>query len=149
MLSPRRKKRASARRVKRHRSYRIDEAAQAVNACRATVRRWIKNGLPTVRDTRPALILGSDLIDYLTRKPQGPKCALGECYCLKCRAPRQPALGMADFIPLTEKGGNLRALCSACGSVMHKRLSLAGLNAIGGELDVKITERQRHIEGTG
>ena len=78
MGKPRGKRHPSSRRVKRHRSYRVDEAAIAVDSCRATIRRWIKNGLPTVQDTRPALILGSDLIDYLDRKPRGPKCALAD-----------------------------------------------------------------------
>lgn len=149
MGKPRGKRRPSPQRVKRHRSYRIDEAARALDSCKATIRRWIMNGLPTVRDTRPALILGSDLIAYLDRKPRGPKCALAECYCFRCRSPRRPALGMADFIPMTDRGGNLRALCSECGSVMHKRISLANLKVIQGELDVQFVERPQHLEGTG
>jgi hypothetical protein len=108
-----------------------------------------KDGLPTVRDTRPTLILGSDLIDYLDRKRSGPKCSLAECYCFKCRAPRKPALGMADFIPMSEWGGNLRALCGVCGCLMHKRISFIGLTALEGLLAVQIVERQRHLEGTG
>jgi translation initiation factor 6 (eIF-6) len=50
---------------------------------------------------------------------------------------------------MTERGGNLRALCNVCGCVMHKRISLASLKVIQDELDVQIVERQRHIEGTG
>lgn len=149
MGKPRGKRHPSARRVKLHRSYRVDEAASAVGSCRATIRRWIKDGLPTVRDTRPALILGGDLIDYLERKRSGPRCGLAECYCFRCRAPRQPALGMADFIPMTERGGNLRALCGVCGCLMHKRVSLGTLKAIQDELAVQIVERQPHLEGTG
>lgn len=149
MGKPRGKRHPSARRVKRHRSYRVDEAASAVGSCRATIRRWIKEGLPTVRDTRPALILGSDLIEYLERKRSGPRCGLAECYCFRCRAPRQPALGMADFLPMTERGGNLRAICSVCGCLMHKRVSLATWKAIQDGLAVQIMERQPHQEETG
>ncbi|MEI6534775.1 MAG: helix-turn-helix domain-containing protein [Verrucomicrobiaceae bacterium] len=149
MGKPRGKRHPSSRRVKLHRSYRVDEAASAVDSCRATIRRWIKDGLPTVRDTRPALILGSDLIDYLDRKRSGPKCGLAECYCFKCRSPRRPALGMADFILMSERGGNLRALCSVCGCLMHKRISVVTLTAIQDELAVQIVERQQHLEGTG
>lgn len=148
MTRPRSKRHPSSRRVKRHRSYRIDEAATAVGSCRATIRRWIKNGLPTVHTTRPALILGADLIDYLDQRSEGPKCELAQCYCFRCRSPREPALGMADFIPMTVRGGNLRALCSVCGCLMHKRVSLASLESLGGQLAVKIVERQRHLEGT-
>jgi len=56
---------------------------------------------------------------------------------------------MADFILMSERGGNLRALCSVCGCLMHKRISVVTLTAIQDELAVQIVERQQHLEGTG
>lgn len=148
MPKPRTKRRSSAKAIKGHRSYRVDEAARVTGTSRATVRRWIKNGLPTVRDVWPFLILGSDLADYIRKKPNRKTCQPAECFCLKCREPRKPASDMADYLPMTNTGGNLRAMCDVCGTLMHKRISLATLEAIRGQLHVQIMEHGRHLRET-
>jgi hypothetical protein len=51
-------------RVKRHRRYTVEEAAQLLNAHRGTVRQWVKRGLPTCDYTRPILILGRELTPF-------------------------------------------------------------------------------------
>ena len=140
------RQRPSARFVKMHRSYRIDEASRTTGACKATIRRWIKAGLPTVAGTRPTLILGEELIRFMERHAHRQRCQPAECFCFRCRAPRRPALGMADFIPMTPTGGNLRAICDACGNLMHKRINLILLEDIRRELDVTVMERQKHLE---
>ncbi|MBV9288215.1 MAG: helix-turn-helix domain-containing protein [Hyphomicrobiales bacterium] len=77
-----------------------------------TVRRWIKAGLPALTDQKPTLILGEDLLAFLTaRKARSRRCRPEECYCVGCRSPQRPAGDMAEFIPLTTKTGNLRAIC--------------------------------------
>src|SRR5437762_2244097 len=95
--------RVNQRRVKIHRSYTVDGAARMLGTSKGTIRRWIKSGaLPAITDQKPHLILGGDLVDYLkARASTGPKLKLHECYCFKCRAPRAPALGIADYMPLT------------------------------------------------
>lgn len=141
-----RRRRPSARRVKCHRSYTIDEAARVTEVCKATVRRWIKSGLPTVQTIRPYLILGDSLMEFMRKNRPHQKCQPAECFCFKCRAPRKPALGMADYIAITGIGGNLRAICEVCGTLMHKRITLAVLEQIRGELDVTVVDRNRHLE---
>src|SRR5580704_10538170 len=85
--------------IKLHRSYKVEEAARIRNVSKRTVRRWIKAGLPAVADRKPILILGEDLLTFLAaRKRRSHPCRPEECYCLKCRAPRRPAGGMAAFI---------------------------------------------------
>lgn len=140
-----RRGRPSGRTVKIHRSYTIDEAARETGACKATVRRWLKNGLPSVNDKRPLLILGSDLVALLRKKPKRQPCLLDECFCLKCRKPRKPALAMAEYMPLTSIGGNLRAICGDCGTLMHKRIPLTVLAALRGILDVSLPVREKHL----
>ncbi len=142
------RRRPSAKGLKCHRSYRVDEAARITGTSRATIRRWIKAGLPTVQGAWPFLILGSDLIHHIRRKPDRQTCELAECFCLKCRKPRRPAFAMADYLPMTDFGGNLRAMCEECGTLMYKRVALTALEALRAELDVKIMERQRHLEET-
>jgi excisionase family DNA binding protein len=138
------------RSIKIHRNYTLEEAARATGCAKGTIRRWIKSGdLAAITDRKPNLILGGDLFDYLkARATCGPKLRLTECYCLKCRAPREPALGMADYVPLTPTTGNLRALCSICTTVMHKAVPLAALAALAGILDVTVQQASKHITDT-
>jgi excisionase family DNA binding protein len=144
-----RRRRASARRVKMHRNYTVEEAAGAIGAHKNTVRRWITIGkLPALREMRPHLILGRELIHVLTApKPDAVTLKPGECYCVKCKKARRPALNMADFAPINERWGNLQGLCPECGIVMHRRVSLSRLGEISGDLEVKIVEAQPRLKG--
>ena len=134
--------RLDRRKVKIHRSYTIDEAARTIGAAKGTVRRWLDKGLPAIRDRKPILILGADLADYMARQARPKRsCPPGACYCIKCRDARQPDGGMAEFVQLTPTNGNLRGLCPACGTMMHRRTSLKQLEQIRAVLDVSIVER--------
>jgi hypothetical protein len=133
--------------VKIHRSYTIEEIAGLLNIHKNTVRGWVKQGLPTVDRQRPTLILGRILSRYLQdRRQRGKKrCAPGEIYCVKCRAPVRPAGGMADFIPATLTSGTLTGICPVCETLIYRRVSRATLDASRGNLDVTIPQAQTHI----
>src|SRR5918997_1699111 len=109
--------------VKLHRSYTVEETSRLLNVHRNTVRAWLKSGLPVIDTSRPALIQGKVLRAFLESRRVRAKCPCppGTLYCLKCRAPRLPALGMVDFIPREAGAGNLQALCEPCGTGMHRR----------------------------
>ena len=142
-------KRVSCRRIKTHRSYTVEECAQTLGVCRATVRRWLKRGLPAIDDRKPALIPGGDLIDYLKNR-QAPRhrCKSNECFSMKCREPGSPALNMADYLPLTSSTGNLRALCSVCGKIMHKAVSRKNLTALQANLELTVLQHDQHLADT-
>ena len=55
--------------------------------------------------------------------------------CL-CRAPKAPAEGMADYIPITATSGNLRGICPDCEILIHRRVSLAKLDVVCADLEV-------------
>jgi excisionase family DNA binding protein len=133
--------------IKLHRTYTVEEAAIVTGCAKGTIRRWIRAGaLPALTDQKPHLILGGDLLDYLkARVKRGPHLKPHECYCLKCRAPREPALGMAEYIYLTPTTGNLRALCSICTTVMHKAVALDRLRSLTSILDVTMPQATKHI----
>ena len=127
--------------VKIHRSYTAEEVAINQSVAKGTVRRWLKTGLPSLNDRRPCLILGGDLVDFLKgRKKPKQTCRPEECLCFKCKAPRKAAFGEAEYKPITPTKGQLIALCEMCTTVMHKRVSLATLQALEGILFITIKQ---------
>ena len=133
------------RAVKSHESYTVEEVARNQGVSKGTVRRWLKSGLPSLNEKRPCLILGGDLIDFLKgRKKPKQTCKPEECYCFKCKAPRKPAFGEAEYQPITPMNGQLIALCE-CTTLMHKRVSLATLDALKGILKISIRQPSKPL----
>lgn len=135
------------RRAKLHRSYTVEETSRLFAVHRNTVRAWLKAGLPTIDDGKPALVRGADLRRFLEarRKAARRPCAPGTLYCFGCRASRAPALGMADFIARDGGAGNLRALCETCGTTMHRRARRDDLGVILPGIAVRIMGAQGRI----
>lgn len=133
--------------VKIHRSYKVEEAARLLDKHKNTVRNWIKDGLATIDDKRPMLILGHDLVEFIKKRRAKNKqtCKPGELYCVRCRIPKFPAGDMADYVPVTEKFGNLIAICPDCDSIMNRRVSLARIWEVCANLDITFPKDLRHI----
>lgn len=142
-----RKRHPNHRIVKIHRNYTVEEIALLFGTHKNTVRGWIKTGLPTSDDKRPMLILGHDLAAYLQARRVKNKrtCQSGEMYCVRCRAPKSPALDMAEYKAVTEKIGNLVAICPDCNSIMNRRVSLAKLDQVRGKMDITMPQALQHI----
>ena len=125
----------SHRRVKRLRTYDVGEAARATNVTTATVRAWIKRGLLTVPQTRPTIIRGADLIQFLQNQKQTRKkpCGAGRIFCLSCKEPKRPAFDEIEFVLDGPKTGSLVGMCPNCSTIMRRRSSLKSISlAIGG-----------------
>ncbi|MDH5763352.1 MAG: helix-turn-helix domain-containing protein [Nitrospinota bacterium] len=135
------------RKVKIHRNYTVEEAAELLGAHKNTVRQWIKRGLPVIDDRRPMLILGSDLADFLQslRTKNKKSCKPGEMYCLRCRIPKSPAFNEAEYRPKTESLGNLFGLCPDCGAGMYRSINPTKLERIRGKLEITFPEGVRRI----
>ena len=75
--------------ITRRRSYNINEIASLLGVNRKTCGRWIKEeGLATIEgNTKPFLILGNDLIDFIKKQREKGKILVkeNEFLCLKCR----------------------------------------------------------------
>ena len=141
------KRHPNPRLAKIHRNYTVEEVAALFGVHRNTVREWVKRGLPTNDDRRPMLILGRDLVAFLRARRAKNKrtCQPGEIYCVRCRAPKKPAGDMADYQPVTETLGNLIAICPDCEAIIYRRVSLAKLEQIRGQLDITMPQALRHI----
>jgi hypothetical protein len=118
----------NTRLIKRDYAYFISEIADLFHLHPNAVRRWIKAGLFTVDDRRPALIHGGDLIDFLdTRQAQRKqKCAIDEFYCCRCRRPRRPLFNRVQ-VQIRKAKINLSGVCDTCGSRMNSVGSVSGI----------------------
>jgi hypothetical protein len=133
--------------AKIHRTYTVEAVARLYGLHPNTVRRWIKSGLPVCDDCRPTLILGRHLRDFLQTKRTKNKrpCRPGEIYCVRCRIPRSPAGDMADYEPSSDTGGALLGMCPVCEALMYRRVNLAKLDQIRGELDITMPQAHSRI----
>ncbi|MDP2829322.1 MAG: helix-turn-helix domain-containing protein [Sulfuricellaceae bacterium] len=141
------KRHPNPRLVKIHRSYTVEEVANLFGKHKNSVRGWIKAGLPPSDAKRPMLILGHDIAAFLQARRVKNKqtCQPGEIYCVRCRAPKLPAADMAEYQPVTEKFGNLIAICPDCNSIMNRRVSMAKLGQVRGKMDITFPQALRHI----
>jgi hypothetical protein len=142
-----RKRHPNHRLVKIHRSYTVEEIAELFAIHKNTVRNWVKGGLATSDHKRPILILGIDLAAFLKARRTKNKrpCKSGEIYCVRCRAPKFPAASMAEYVPVTEKFGNLVAICPDCGAIMNRRVSLARIGHMCGGMDISFPQALEHL----
>ena len=141
------KRHPNHRLVKIHRNYTVEEIADLFGIHKNTVRGWVKSGLATSDNKRPLLVLGHDLAEFLQvrRVKNKQTCKPGELYCVCCRAPRFPAANMVEYSPVTEKFGNLSAICPDCDSIMNRRVSLAKLEQVRGKMDISFPQAMRHL----
>ncbi len=141
------KRAPNPRRVKIHRSYSVDDAAQLFGCHRNTIRHWQKLGLKPVDGKRPVVFEGLTLAAFLEARRGARQRRLkpGEIYCLPCRAPKEPAGDMAEYVPLTDTRGNLRGICPTCGRLIHRVVSRARIEADCGKMDVTFTEPSARI----
>jgi hypothetical protein len=126
------------RRAKIHRSYSVAQVAALFGVHRNTVLNWIKQGLETNDRSRNPLLLGRHLFKFLSAKRNKNKrpCRLGEIYCVRCRVPQAPALGMADYEPTAVTSGRLIGMCPDCEGIICQIVSLPKLEQLRGVLDI-------------
>lgn len=131
--------------VKIHRNYSVEEIAKLFSVHRNTVRQWIKQGLPTIDRKRPMLIHGHDLAEFLQARRSKNKqtCRPGQIYCVRCRAPRDPAGGMAEYKPKNDTLGSLIGICPVCESMMYRHVNVARLDQIRGQLEITMVKAAR------
>lgn len=103
-------------RIKLHRNYEVEEAAELLGVSAQTVRQWIKDGLPALTERRPYLILGWELREFLAAREAARKHPLGpgEFYCLSCKVARKPAYGMTERVVSSDGRAMLKGFCEAC-----------------------------------
>jgi len=131
-------RRFRTRGIKANKAYRVDELADAAGVSIPTVRNWIRAGMERVDGNRPTIIMGFHALDFLkTRQAKASRpLALGESYCMRCKAPRMPLGMMADYVPSDAAGGCLKAICEVCECQCNRNISASDLPNIRSVLDV-------------
>ena len=126
--------------AKIHFTYSVNEVAELFSVHSHTVREWIKKGLPVMNETRPVLIQGAILREFISEqnKKQKRPCAENEMYCVSCREPKIPLGDMVDYEPRDEQKGCLVGLCPSCESSMNRFASLSSIERISKKLEVNI-----------
>jgi predicted transcriptional regulator len=144
-------RRIDSRRVKKHFAYTIEEAAEALGVRKNTVRTWIKDGLAVADDRRPAILSGATIRAFLAERTKARKSPLrpGEFYCFRCRGPKIPAGGIADFVATGAELGTMTGICPDCETMMYRRTSLATLETAKGKVDVLILPQSEALKRDG
>jgi hypothetical protein len=135
--------------VKVHRNYSVEDIARLFGKHKNTVRNSLKQGLPTIDERRPTLILGGELARFLQERRQKAKqsCGPGRIYCIACRTPKVPAGKMAECTPTGPTAGSLCGICPDCNRLIYRRVNLAKIDAIRGELEITFTEPHPRLRG--
>ena len=128
--------------VKIHRNYSVEEVARLFGLHKNTVRNWLKQGLAAIDDRRPTLILGQELSRFLHERRQKARqaCGPGRIFCIACRAPRVPAGKMADCTATGPLAASLCGICPDCGRLIYRRINLAKIDAVRGDLEITFTQ---------
>lgn len=72
-----------------------------------------------------------------------------ECWVnmrLPQNTPKVPAVDMADYRIITEKIGNLEAICPDCDKIMNRRVSLAKPEHVRGKMEITMPQALQHIK---
>jgi hypothetical protein len=120
-------RKTNPRLLKGMRAYSFQEVSEILGCHLQTVRRWHKGGLKVLDDgTKPFLVMGKDVREFLKAKSKGRKHPLkpGELFCPRCRLPRE-SLPENLTVETTERrlGKSdrqvvIRGVCVICGQRM-------------------------------
>lgn len=122
-------------------TYNTEEAARALNVTTATIRNYVRCGLPVMKDRRPYLYHGEELREFLiqdrerTKRPLKPD----ELFCPACKKGQRPYGLMVYLVPRNAKTAILNGLCGACEGSSNRIIGLRSLSDFAAVFD--ITER--------
>jgi len=135
-------RRVKTSRIKKNLTYSILEAAEELGMSIATIRNWIKQGLPIQKDQRPYLIYGSDLRYFIVQKNKARKFTLqvGELNCFTCKTGRKPQNGAVTYTHQTAKTGRLCGVCCVCGGKCARIISNAKIGQFSQILQIQFSD---------
>ena len=129
-------------------TYNVAEIAELYDCHRNTVRNWLRLGLETIDEHRPALVKGNALNAFhASRRAAGKRpCGPAQLYCAPCRQPREPAGEVAECVEINPKIWKISATCPACGARMTQRVGARRLAEFRERVHLAMTPPQAQIE---
>ena len=145
-----RRRRANPCRVKIHTNYTAGELADRLGVHKNTIRHWQRKGLHPIDGKRPLLFKGAAVRTFLVEQNSRRKrpCPIGTLYCFRCREPRAPVPSSVEYVEMRSGSGNVGAVCSYCGTVMHRRVRQSAIPAVLPGLLVQIREASPRLSGS-
>lgn len=121
-MKQRKKRKPDFRRIRPSQTYSIAELASAAQRTPATIRGWLRQGMPTVDSLKPTVIDGAQAKEWLRKKWSSRKAKTGgnQAHCLRCRGPRAFAEGSRTLRRITAKVLAISGICADCGCRMNK-----------------------------
>lgn len=119
-------------------TYTTEEAARDLKVTTATIRNYVRRGLPVMKDQRPYLYSGEELRDFVlqerkrTKRPLGPD----ELFCPACKKGQRPFGLMVDLVPRNAKTAMLKGLCDACEGPSNRIIGLRHLSDFAAVFDI-------------
>ena len=142
------KRKPDLRRIRPSKVYTLPEIAKTMDRKSATIRSWVRKGLPLVSEQKPVLVLGASLKEWLqeTWKAKTRKCQPGEMFCFKCRRPGKPKPGSVKLTARNEKTVSIKGRCAVCDTRMYQAGSLAAVEEIKKRFS-PLTPQMQHLTG--
>lgn len=133
------KKNYKIRLIKHRHSYTFEEITKLLNVHSRTIQTWKNEGLIVIDSTKPFLVMGYDLKNFLQKKLEKRRNKLlpNEFYCTKCRK-AATSQNNEVIIKLTGKtiGQNcyqdliITGICQNCGSKLNRFSHSGKINEI-------------------
>ena len=102
--------------------YKVKELAEELGIPNSTLREWLNQGVPHLRDRRGHLwVNGREFANWVEthrRKPRRVKLAGDEAFCIHCRRPVK--LVNPEIILIKGLLINIRGTCPDCGCVINR-----------------------------
>lgn len=140
-----RKRKPDLRLIRPTKTYKPEEIAQTLRRSLGTVRRWLRDGLPTLGGPGSPLVEGEALRAWLKQRwaSRKTKCGSDELFCFKCQAPRRPQVGSVSVKSRNAKTLSISAKCGECGTRMHQAGAVAKRTEIVERFRAFATETSR------
>jgi hypothetical protein len=132
-------KRANPMKVNAALTYDVEEAARALGKSKATIRNWVRLGLPVMASKKPMLILGRDLRDFIRAQSQKAKAPLDvdQLYCPRCRQGRHPTNMAVILHTNTPTTARLGGICVTCGATATRFVSVKRVCQFSNVFEIK------------
>ncbi|WP_436398938.1 helix-turn-helix domain-containing protein [Roseobacter sp. S98] len=120
-------------------TYAIEEAANALGVTTATIRNYVRRGLPIMTSQRPYLISGEVLRVFLSRERERRRKPLqaDQLFCPSCKDGRRPFGMMVDLFMMSGKSGRLAGLCEICDGPSQRMISTRQIKDFAAIFDIK------------